>query len=307
MYGPTSVMKTTPITCADLGRSVIAVPPLCRKADWSLADEENRKLIQHMEAGGVSTLLYGGNANLYNIALSEYPALLDFLAEAVAADTLVIPSVGPMYGNIIDQAAILKEREFPAAMILPTMFPATHAGVQLSVRHFVERADTRAVVYMKDPNYITPKAVKELVDDGLVAWIKYAVVREDPLDDPILKELTELVDPNLIVSGIGEQPAIAHLNTFGVMGFTSGCVCVQPKRSMDMLRALKAEDLETAEAIRLEFTDLEDLRNAHGPIPVLHHAVALAGIADTGPHLPLLSSLDDSLFAPIQAAAKALL
>ena len=300
-------MKTTPITCADLGRSVIAVPPLCRKADWSLADEENRKLIRYLEAGGVRTLLYGGNANLYHIALSEYPALLDFLSETVADDTLVIPSVGPMYGNIIDQAAIIKERAFPAAMILPTTFPATNAGVQLSVRHFVERADTRAVVYLKDPNYITPKAIKELVDDGLIAWIKYAVVREDLLDDPILKELTDLVNPDLIVSGIGEQPAIAHLNDFGVMSFTSGCVCVQPRRSMEMLQALKANNLETADTIRQDFVALEDLRNAHGPIPVLHHAVALSGIADTGPHLPMLSPLDDALLENVEAAAKVLL
>jgi dihydrodipicolinate synthase/N-acetylneuraminate lyase len=215
--------------------------------------------------------------------------------------------VGPFYGNIIDQAAILKERQFPAAMILPVTFPATPSGVQTAVRHFVERSHVKAVVYIKDPGYLTPKAVKELVDDGLVSWIKYAVVREDPMQDPYLEELVQQVDPNMIVSGIGEQPAIAHLDHFKVIGFTSGCVCVAPRRSMAMLRALKAGHVEEAETLRRSFAPLEDLRNGHGPIPVLHHAVALAEIAETGPHLPLLSSLEAPVLAEIETAAKALL
>lgn len=300
-------MKTTPITAADLARSVISVPPLCRDAKLQLAGAENVRLIRHLENGGVRILLYGGNANLYNIAVSTYAGLLDFLAESVAEDTLVIPSVGPFYGNIIDQAMILKEHQFPAAMILPATFPASPAGVQTAVRHFVERSSVKAVVYIKDEHYLTPQAVKELVDDGIVSWIKYAVVREDPLKDPYLEELVDKVDANIIVSGIGEQPAIAHLDHFKVMGFTSGCVCVAPRRSMLLLEVLKTGDLGNAEILRRQFKPLEDLRNAHGPIPVLHHAVALAGIADTGPHLPLLSALDDSLLAAIGPVSQALL
>ena len=121
----------------------------------------------------------------------------------------------------MDQAAILKERHFPAAMILPTLFPASSKGIETAVRHFVERSGCKAVIYMKDPNYITPESVKALATDGLVSWVKYAVVREDPSDDPLLEKLTELVDPNMVVSGIGEQPAIVHLRKFGVVGFTS--------------------------------------------------------------------------------------
>jgi len=64
-------MKTTPITSADLARSVIVVPPLCRDEKLELADAENVRLIRHLEGGGVRILLYGGNANLYNIAVSE--------------------------------------------------------------------------------------------------------------------------------------------------------------------------------------------------------------------------------------------
>jgi hypothetical protein len=65
---PEAVMQTTPITVADLRSSVVAVPPLARNADLTLNDAANTALIRHMEAGGVRTLLYGGNANLYNTA-----------------------------------------------------------------------------------------------------------------------------------------------------------------------------------------------------------------------------------------------
>lgn len=300
-------MKTTPITPADLRNSVIAVPPLCRKKDLALADEENARLIRHLEAGGVTTLLYGGNANLYNIAVSEYASLLEQLAGTAGAGTIVVPSVGPFYGNIIDQADILRQFKFPAAMILPTLFPSKPAGVQVAVRHFVERAGIPAVLYIKDEGYITPEAAAELVNDGIISWIKYAIVRPDPKEDAFLSKLVALVNPEIVVSGIGEQPAIIHLRDFGVNGFTSGCVCVAPAHSMRMMRAIHAKDFALAEKIREEFRPLEDQRNSHGPIPVLHHAVALSGVADTGPFLPLLAPLPDALLPGIDKAAKDLL
>jgi dihydrodipicolinate synthase/N-acetylneuraminate lyase len=300
-------MQTRPITTADLRSSVIAVPPLCRKADLSLADEENTKLIRHMEAGGIRTLLYGGNANLYNIAPSEYPKLLEYLATAAAEDTLVVPSVGPLYGTIIDQAAMLREFRFPTAMILPTLFPSKPAGVATAVRHFVERSGIPAVLYIKEEGYVTPEIAAELVNDGLISWIKYAIVRPDPKQDAFLSKLMQLVSQDIIVSGIGEQPAIIHTQDFGCAGFTAGCVCVAPAVSTAMLRALTAGDLAEADRLRQICTPLEDLRNAHSPIQVLHHAVALAGIADTGPFLPLLTELPANLLPPIEAAARALL
>jgi dihydrodipicolinate synthase/N-acetylneuraminate lyase len=74
-----------------------------------------------------------------------------------------------------------------------------------------------------------------------------------------------------------------------------------------MMHAIHAGDETRAEDLRKQFLPLEDLRNAHSPILVLHHAVALAGIADTGPVLPLLTSLPGDLIAPIDEAAKSLL
>ena len=300
-------MKTTPVTPADLRSSVIAVPPLCRNADLSLSREENKKLIDHMYAGGIRTLLYGGNANLYNIALSEYDSVLAMLTDLAPDDLWMVPSIGPMYGTAMDQAAILKDHKFPTAMLLPTLFPSKPAGVATAIRHLVEKAGMKLVLYIKDESYITPEHAAELVNDGLISWIKYAVVKPNPADDLYLTKLVSLVNPDLIVSGIGEQPAIIHLRDFGITGFTAGCVCVAPRLSMDLLRAIDAKDYDRAEQIREIFLPLEDQRNAHSPILVLHHAVALAGIAKTGPVLPLLTELPDELLPGIEKAAKDLL
>jgi dihydrodipicolinate synthase/N-acetylneuraminate lyase len=300
-------MKTTPVTTADLRSSVIAVPPLCRNADLSLSRDENAKLVNHMYAGGIRTLLYGGNANLYNIAPSEYPALLTMLREIAPEDLWMVPSVGPMYGTAMDQAAMLKDHEFPTAMLLPTLFPSKPAGVATAIRHFVERSGLKAVLYIKDESYITPELAASLVNDGLISWIKYAVVKPDPAQDAYLSKLITLVNTDMIVSGIGEQPAIVHLRDFGITGFTAGCVCIKPQLSTDMLHAIQAGDYAKAEQIRQIFLPLEDQRNAHSPILVLHHAVALAGIAQTGPSLPLLTDLPADLLPGIEKAAKELL
>ena len=100
-------MNVSPIVEAEFADSVMAVPPLARRDDASLDADENRKLIAHIEAGGVRTLLYGGNANLYHVAVSEYRELLDLLAESAGPQTRVIPAIGPDFGKMLDQARIL--------------------------------------------------------------------------------------------------------------------------------------------------------------------------------------------------------
>ncbi|MBI1375665.1 MAG: dihydrodipicolinate synthase family protein [Phycisphaera sp.] len=300
-------MDTNTITAERLAASVVAVPPLCRDANGHLDREQNTRLVRHIEAGGVNTLLYGGNANLYHVPLSEYGDLLEMLADIAAADTLVVPAVGPAFGLMMDQAAFLRDTDFPTAMVLPHQGITTSAGVETGVRRFVEAMGKPAVLYIKHLGFIDPAGAKRLVDDGLISWIKYAIVRDEPAEDPYLSQLVDLVDPNLIVSGIGEQPAIVHMRDFNVVSFTSGCVCVAPRLSQQMLGAIRAGDYDAAEQIRQTFRGLEDERNRVNPIRVLHEAVAMAGIADTGPIQPLLSALGDADRAAAGKAAKALL
>src|SRR4029079_2348639 len=97
------------------------------------------------------------------------------------------------------------------------------------------------------------------------------------------------------------------MREFGLGGFTSGCVCIAPRLSVEMLKAIRAKDWARAEHIRATFRPLENIRNAINPIRVLHEAVRLAGIADTGPLLPLLTNLPQADHPKIREAAGRLL
>jgi dihydrodipicolinate synthase/N-acetylneuraminate lyase len=299
-------MQTTPIAPEQFRKSVLAVPPLARDSSDKICEQENKRQIQHLESGGVSMLLYGGNANLYHIRPSEFGRLLEVLEASVAAGTAVIPSVGPAFGMMLDQAELLKNTKFPTVMVLPTKAVMTEAGLMTGFRRFVEQINRPAVLYIKEEGYISPQGAADLVNDGLVSFIKYAIVRQDAAEDDFLSELVDKVDPTRICSGIGEQPALIHMTKFRLNGYTSGCVCVNPALSQAMLQAIGSRDIDGAERIRKLFLPLENLRNEINPIRVLHEAVALAGIAATGRHWPLLSGLADSAVRRVEAAAKEL-
>ena len=295
------------MTAASYQTSVIAVPPLARSAEGTVCASQNTKLIRHMESGGVRILLYGGNANFYHIRPSEFASTLTVLANAAGPETEIVPAAGPAYGQMMDQAEILRDQSFRTAMVLPHVGLNTPDGVATGLRHFAEKFGRPIVVYMKNEDYLTPALAAELVKDGIVSWIKYAIVREDPCKDAVLSELVDSVDPRLIVSGIGEQPAIVHLEQFKLGGFTTGCGCLAPALSQKVLQLIRSGDLAGANAVRKQFEPLEDLRNEINPVRVLHEAVTLSGIADMGTILPLLSGLNPVDRSRVQAAAAALL
>ncbi|MEM7475361.1 MAG: dihydrodipicolinate synthase family protein [Planctomycetota bacterium] len=298
-------MDTSPITPARLASSVIAVPPLARASNLSLDFEQNRRIVEYIEAGGVSTFLYGGNAVLYHIRLSEYARLLEMLTQIAGERSLIIPSVGPAFGTMMDQAEVLKDFDFPTVMILPQKDIADSQGIASGIKRFVEAYGKPVVLYLKHDHWLPPETVSRMFEAGYISWIKYAVVRENTIKDSYLSEVLASVPSNIVVSGIGEQPAIIHMRDFQVGSFTSGCVCVNPAKSMAMMQAIRHSDFTKAETIREQFEPLEDLRNGINPIRVLHRALELAEIAETGPMFPMLGELEaDEVTSVAQAASR---
>lgn len=299
-------MKTDAVTPADLARSVIAVPPMARARNGAVSVGENRKIVDWMAAGGVSTFLYGGNANFYNLGLLEYPLALEVLSGIAPKDAWMIPSIGPDFGKALDQVTVLKSFDFPTAMALPMGNATRPAGVATGLRRLAEAYGKPVIAYLRSETYLTVADVAALLADGVLASVKYAVERKDPADDAYLAALIAAAGAERIVSGMGERPAVAHLSKFGLAGFTSGSVSIAPHLSMAMLAALKAGDAASAESIRAKFLGFEDLRDAHSQIVVLHDGVRLAGIADTGPLQPFLADLDAANAGAVGAAATAL-
>lgn len=304
-------MRTSTVKLDDL-QGVFAVPPLARTLDLSrpLDFAQNDLIVRHITGGGITRLIYGGNAFLYHLRLAEYEELLDWLVDLEA---WVIPSVGPDYGRAMDQAALLRRHRFPCAMVLPCSDPRDAKGLEGGYREIASAADTKLILYLKDEyNFGSNKdagldAVARLVDDGICIGIKYAVVREDPSQDSYLESLLCRVDRRLIISGIGERPAIVHLRDWKLSGFTTGSGCVAPHSSQMLFAACAQKDFKTAESLRQDFIPLEDLRDAWGPARVLHAAVELAGISQTGAVPPYVSSLDREQMEELSPVAQTLL
>jgi dihydrodipicolinate synthase/N-acetylneuraminate lyase len=300
-------VKKSSVTASDFAQSVIAVPPLARKANFDLDQEANRALLRHLRAGRVTSVMYGGNANLYHISMRQFAQLIEELPTWTEDDTWIIPSIGPSYGQLIEHAQLVRAAGYPTAMALPLASPATPSGTMTGLQHAAEALGAPLILYLKWDGYLTAKQVALLVEDGVVGGIKYAIVRSDPGIDPYLQELLEVVDSRIVISGIGERPAIVHLRQFGLPSFTSGSVCVAPRRSTALLNAVRAGDIEEAERLRQQFLPLEDLRDAVNPARVLHDAVTLSGVADMGPMLPLLTGVSGSERTAVEHAARELL
>ena len=278
---------------------VFAVPPLARKPGRARAIdfEQNSLIVRYIAKGGISRFIYGGNAFLYHLTLDEYEQLLEWRAEIQRDGLWIIPSAGPAYGRLMDQAKLLRRFAVPCVMTLPCADPRDAAGLERGLREFAEAADANLILYLKEETNMGANlmagldVVARLVDEGVCIAIKYAVVRADATQDPYLDELIKRVDRRKVISGIGERPAVTHLRQWSLPGFTTGSGCLAPTLSAAVFSACRAGDYAEAERIRSRFLDLEDLRDAWGPSRVLHHALELAGVAASGPIPPFVSEL----------------
>jgi dihydrodipicolinate synthase/N-acetylneuraminate lyase len=302
----------TDITTQEL-KAVFSVPPLSRKrgARRSLDLDASECVARHIEAGGVTRYLYGGNAFLYHITSDEYDVLLGWLA-AFPPTRWAIPSLGPSFGRAIDQARLLRRHAFRCAMMLPCGDPRDAAGMEAGLREVASAAGVPLILYLKSEDGFGSDreagldAVGRLMADGVGVAIKYAVVRDDPRDDPYLDGLLRRVDRERVISGMGERPAVVHLRDYKLDGFTTGSGCLAPQACNELLAACQAQKWDDADQIREKFMPLEDLRDAWGPARVLHHATELAGIASTGPIPPFVSPLPSAQLTRLAPVARAL-
>jgi 4-hydroxy-tetrahydrodipicolinate synthase len=292
---------------------VFAVPPLPRRPDSkrTLDLDAAEEVARHVEAGGITRFLYGGNAFLYHATLGEFEALAGWLA-SFAAPRQPIPSIGPSFGRAMEQARILRAHRFETVMLLPCGDPRDACGIEAGFREIADAAGIPLIIYLKSEDAFGHDrgagldAIARLIDDRIAIAIKYAVVRDDPSRDPYLDDLLRRVDRAKVISGMGERPAIVHLFDVALGGLTTGSGCLAPRRCRELFEAARRGDRARAEALRALFMPLEDLRDAWGPARVLHHATALAGIAPTGPIPPYVSALTEAQIAQLTPVARTL-
>lgn len=292
---------------------IYPVPPLARRSDAkrSLDFDANTKIFRHLVDNGATRIVYGGNAFVYQITMAEYAELTHWLG-GLKHEAAIIPGVGSSFGRAMDQAPLIRRYGFPSVLVLPTGDPRDAKGMERGMREIADACGVPLILYVKhELDYGTDidagiEAIGRLVDSKVCAGIKYAIVRKDPAEDAYLAKLLQRVAPSKIISGIGERPAVVHLRTFKLSGFTTGSGVVAPRLCRAVLEACRAGDYGKAGELREAFLPLEDLRDAYGPSKVLHAAVALAGIAETGPIPPFVSEVTPAQAERIGPAARAL-
>lgn len=279
--------------------TVFAVPPLPRRpgARRTIDTDAAEQIARYIEAGGITHLLYGGNAFLYHATAEDFDTLAGWLA-SMPATRVPIPSIGPSFGRAIDQARVLARHRFQAVMMLPCGDPRDPKGLEAGYREIAQTAGLPLVIYLKSDDAFGPdktaglEAIGRLIDDGVAIGVKYAVVLPDAKADSYLGSLLWRVDNTRVVSGMGERPAIVHLKDFRLAGMTTGSGCLAPRTCRAFYDTCREGDWAAAERLRAHFMPLEDLRDELGPARVLHHAMEFAAIAPTGPIPPYVSPLD---------------
>lgn len=296
-------MKTSAVTPADLVRCPLALPPLARDHDGNIALPEQAKILAGLRSGGITSFLYGGCANFFNIGVSEYAATLDTLETLAKPDDWVIPTIGPDFGKALDQAAILRERAFPSAMLLP-LTPVSQSGVATGLRRLSDVNRRPLMVFFKSPDYVRAVDLAALIKDGVLCGVEYGIGGSTDTAEPFLAELlAKAGNADAIIDGAGERTIVTHAR-FGLVGYTSGSGVLAPHLSMALLAAVKRGDLAEAGSLREHFLEFEGLRLAHGQIPVLHDAVRLGGVANTGTIGPFFANVtDEGALKSITAAA----
>jgi dihydrodipicolinate synthase/N-acetylneuraminate lyase len=293
---------------------IYPVPPLARRNDAkrSIDFDANMKIFRHLVANGATRIVYGGNAFVYQITMAEYAELTHWLSD-LANEAIVIPGVGSSYGRAMDQAPLIRRYGFPSVLVLPTGDPRDAVGMERGMREIADACGAPLTLYVKhELDYGADidagiEAIGRLVDSKVCVAVKYAIVRKDPAEDAYLEKFLRRIDPSKVISGIGERPAVVHLRKFKLSGFTTGSGVVAPKLCRAVLDACQSEDYQKAGSLREAFLPLEDLRDAWGPSKVLHAAVALAGIADTGSIPPWVSEVTADQAERIRPVAQALL
>lgn len=299
-------MPSQPLTPADFARSVVAVPPIALDAEGGIAVETNRRLMRHIAGGGVTTLLYGGNANLYHYGSALFRTALETLHADCPSSARILFSIGPDFGKAMDQVADIRRAGVVDVMLLPTAFPSDPRGVAEGARRLADALGFGIVLYLKRDGYMDPEALGRLVEDGAVGFVKYAVEREDAAQDAYLDAVLAAVGVANVASGMGETPIADHLGRRGLATYTSGAVCVAPAAANELLALYRAGRADEALERSAPFLEFERLRTKIGGIAMLHDAIGIAGLGDCGTLSPMLSNLTEAEKAEITPVMTAL-
>lgn len=270
--------------------AVVTVTPFSGDRLETVDHDGMERNLEHLIRGGARLLVAGGNTGEF-AALSD-----DELVDTVRTHALAARGRARVIAGIgyrLEQAVRLGEASMEAGadglMVHHPIHPYTsETGL---VRYYETLAEALPgvplILYVRGPQ-LTAAGVGRLA--GVESIVGVKVGQPDP------ERFAQLVAaaPELVwVCGVAEGWAVPFWAA-GAVGFTSGIANVVPERSLDVLAALKADDVAAAEALVDRLRPMEQLRAGHGDannVAAIKAAMDLIGLAGGGLRPPL-SELD---------------
>jgi 4-hydroxy-tetrahydrodipicolinate synthase len=269
--------------------AVVTVTPF----SGDLRSVDHRGLEQNLERlvrGGAQLLVAGGNTGEF-AALSENETVEIVRAHVRVARgrARVIAGVGYRLEDVVEIGRASIEAGADGLMVHHPIHPyASEAGL---ISYYAAIADALPgvplILYVRGPQ-LTADGVRRLA--GIESIVGVKMGQPDP------ERFAGFVGaaPKLPwVCGVAEAWAIPFWRA-GAIGFTSGLANLAPERSLEVLAALKADDLAEAEALVDRLRPIEALRARRGDannVAVIKAAMDLVGLAGGGLRPPL-SALD---------------
>jgi 4-hydroxy-tetrahydrodipicolinate synthase len=270
--------------------AVVTVTPF-RGDRLELIDHDGMaRNIQHLLRGGVRLVVAGGNTGEFAaLSPTEVVETVRTHVRAATGRARVLAGVGYRLERTIELGRASMQAGAHGLMIHHPIHP--YAGEAGLVAYYESIAaalpGVPLVLYVRGPQ-LTPDGVRRLSAVDSIVGVKMG--QPDPAR---FAALTAAAPEMAWVCGVAEAWAVPFWAE-GAIGFTSGLANIAPKRSMDVLAALKAGELRRADALIDRLRPFEELRAGHGDannVAVIKAALDRIGLAG-GELRPPLSRLD---------------
>jgi 4-hydroxy-tetrahydrodipicolinate synthase len=271
-------------TLADV--AVVTVTPFSGDRLQRVDHEGMTRNLQRLIQGGVRLLVAGGNTGEF-AALSESEVVETVRTHARVARgrARVIAGIGYRLEQAVELGRASIDAGADGLMVHHPIHPyVSETGL---VRYYESLAgalpDVPLILYVRGPQ-LSSDGVRRLARIGSIVGVKMG------LADPERFARFVAASPNLAwVCGVAESWAVPFWRA-GAIGFTSGLANVAPERSLEVLHALKADDVAQAETLIDRLRPIEALRagGADGNnVAVVKGAMDLIGLVGGGLRPPL--------------------
>lgn len=248
------------------------------------------RLAARVEASGIHAVTALGNtAEVFQLTAQERRAHVAAVARTTSAATSIAGTFGAAAAVLsdIDTAASLGYR---LAMIHEPADPFGDAeGVAAYYASIAERSALPLVLYLRSER-LGAEALGDLVARPEIVGVKYAAPRSE--------ELRRILDRGARASCVwingGAESRAAEFLSLGVTAFTSGIAVVRPDLSLEVHRALVADDSQALAAALAHVLPVERLRtrwSGKHNVAVLKELLRIGGF-EAGEVRPPHSSLD---------------